>query len=195
MEALFAPHQPPGAPPPLGEPGSDARAAATFAVYEQHRDFVWRTLQRLGAHGAIDDLFQEVFIVVHQRLHSYEGAGTLSSWLYGICVRVVSAHRRRAHVRRESPSATLGDELVGGPSPEGQAESNEARATVHHILDQLDPEKRAVLVMFELEQLSCQDIAAQLGVPLGTVYSRLHAARATFQREAERWSRKRSRGG
>ncbi len=72
------------------------------------------------------------------------------------------------------------------PSPEDHAAERQARRTLDAIFARMDPEKRAVFVMFELEGIACAPIAEMLGVPVGTVYSRLHAARASFQQELAR---------
>ncbi len=72
-------------------------------------------------------------------------------------------------------------------------EEVEARQIVQRILDQMDPERRAVLILFELEGEPCDSIAAALGVEVGTVYSRLHRARQEFQRACERLDARRSR--
>ena len=66
--------------------------------------------------------------------------------------------------------------------PEQNAARQQARARLAEVLDDMDVEKRAVLVMFEVESLSCDEIAKMLSVPVGTIYSRLHAARAQFEK-------------
>lgn len=175
------------------EPPSDRstpppdRPLTTRVVYERHANHVWRSLQRLGARGAeLDDLVQEVFIVVHQRLESYSGEGSLPSWLFGICLRVVIAHRRRAYFRRERVTDSPPELAEPSESPESSAARREARAKLERILDALEPEKRAIFVMFEIEKMDCAQIAEVLGVPVGTVYSRLHTAREAFRRELRR---------
>ena len=70
--------------------------------------FVFRVLRHQGVpERLLEDLSQEVFIVVLRRLDSFERRSTLRTWIYGICVRVASNHRRRAHVRRERPVSEL----------------------------------------------------------------------------------------
>lgn len=172
----------------LTEPALDVRA-----VYEANADFVWMALQRLGVRGAdLEDVFQEVFVVVHKRLHTFDDRGPITAWLFGISVRVAAAHRRRAHVRREQ----LFDSLPETPSAGGDPEDHAARGQAHEellgLLDALDFDKRVVFVMFELEEMSCEDIAVALGIRVGTVYSRLHAARKAFEKAA---SRHRARNG
>jgi RNA polymerase sigma-70 factor (ECF subfamily) len=164
-------------------------------VHRLHGEFVWLSLQRLGAPpSGVDDLFQEVFLVVHRQLGTFEGRSKLTTWLFAICVRVVSAHRRRARVRRETQldDAELPADQV---SPEVLLQQGEMRAHLESVLDGMEPTRRATFVMFEIEGLSCEEIAEVSDVPVGTVYSRLHAARKDFvksmNREAlrnvERW--------
>ena len=78
-----------------------------LAVHAAQADFLWRSLQRLGVRSAdLEDVFQEVFIVVHKRLHTFDGSSALTTWLFGVCLRVAAAHRRRAWFRREVPPPT-----------------------------------------------------------------------------------------
>ena len=154
-------------------------------VYSAHGDFVWASLQRLGVRPHdLDDVLQEVFVVVHQRLHTFDHSSKLTTWLFGICLRAASDYRRRAWRRREQ----VGDLPVEEPpqtdavTPEDAAVRQQSRARLDKVLDELDLEKRVVFVMFEIEELSCDEIAAVVGVPLGTVHSRLHAARKQFEK-------------
>lgn len=157
------------------------------SVHHEHADFVWRSLQRLGVRDAdIEDLLQEVFVVVHQRLHTFDGSSRMTTWLFGICLRVASAYRRRAHRRREQSVFEVPDEAVDGETPEDAAATAQARARLHAALDLMDLDKRAIFVMFELDEMSCETIADMLSIPLGTVYSRLHAARKAFEQALSR---------
>jgi RNA polymerase sigma-70 factor (ECF subfamily) len=154
----------------------------TRHVYEAHGRFVWDSLQRLGIRSVdLSDVFQETFMIVHQRLGSFEGQARLTTWLFGVCLRVAANYRRRAHLRREEIMAEVpGVAAPEGSDPESAAERAEARRTLQHALDAMDLDKRAIFVMFEVEELSCAEIAAALGIPVGTVYSRLHHARRQF---------------
>ncbi len=166
----------------------DAPADAA-AVHLAHGGFLWATLQRLGVRSAdLDDVYQEVFLVVHRRLDGYDPTLPLRPWLFGICVRVAAAWRRRAHVRREELTDAPPEPRVhGDPSPEERTERARTRQVLLTILDELDVERRAVFVMYELDELPCDEIAEMMGIPVGTVHSRLHAARKDFQRAAARW--------
>jgi RNA polymerase sigma-70 factor (ECF subfamily) len=156
------------------------------SIHAKHAGFVWASLHRLGVpESDRPDLLQEVFVVVHRRLDSFDGSSAMTTWLYGICLRVVLGWRRHRRRHPEVPTAYPdADARDAGRTPEEHAVAAQARATVARALEALDPEKRAVFVMFELEELSCVEIAAMIGVPVGTVYSRLHAARALFARAA-----------
>lgn len=170
------------------------------AIHEAHADFVWASLQRMGVRDAdLDDLMQEVFLVVHRKLPTFDGSSRVTTWLFGIALRVAAAHRRRAYNRRERTSAEPPDRGATDPrdGPEGAAEAAEARAELGEILDGMDLEKRVVFVMFEIEELDCEAIAQALEIPIGTVHSRLHSARKDFQsalgRRAARGDRARIR--
>jgi RNA polymerase sigma-70 factor (ECF subfamily) len=96
--------------------------------------------------------------------------------LYGIAVRLASEHRRRAHVRREIPSAEQ-PEPEDGLTHSNSIESRELRTLFNRILERLDDDKRAVFVLYEIEDLDMKQVAEAVGCPLQTAYSRLHAAR------------------
>jgi RNA polymerase sigma-70 factor (ECF subfamily) len=163
-----------------------------LAIHEKHADFVWRTLQRMGVReDDVEDQLQEVFVVVHNRLGSFDGSSRMTTWLFAICMRVAAAYRRRAHRRREQVVAEVPDAEPaqhGGDDPEDAAMARQARARLLAILDLMEVEKRAIFVMFELEEMSCEAIATMLGVPLGTVHSRLNAARKEFQAALKRFT-------
>jgi RNA polymerase sigma-70 factor (ECF subfamily) len=166
------------------------------AIHAAHADFVWRCLQRLGVPTAdLEDALQEVFVVVHQRLATFRGDSKLTTWLFGICLRVASRFRRRPHVQREQAdgSSALEHAVDAGDGPEQDALAREARQQLQALLDELDPEKRVVFVMFELERCAGADIADLLGLPLGTVYSRLSAARGQFAQAAARMKKRANR--
>jgi RNA polymerase sigma-70 factor (ECF subfamily) len=152
------------------------------SIHDAHAEFVWLSLQRLGVAGAdAEDLLQEVFVVVHRRLHTFDRTSRITTWLFGICVRVAAAHRRRAFRRHERPVAEIPDEAAAADADPEQAVADwQARARLRSVLDLMDLEKRALFVMFEIDEVPCEDIAEMLSIPLGTVYSRLHAARKDF---------------
>ena len=158
------------------------RAASTVReVFDEHAGYVWRTFRHLGISEAdVPDLCQEVFVVVHRKLGEFEGRSSLKTWLYGICLRVAADHRRRAHVRHERAHADPAEHWAA-PGSFGPDARVEARARLHALLSELDDDKRAVLVLYELEGLTMKEVAEVVGCPLQTAYSRLQAARAQVQ--------------
>jgi RNA polymerase sigma-70 factor (ECF subfamily) len=153
--------------------------------FEQNAPFVRRSLRRLGVPPAdADDLMQEIFVVVHRKLGEYDGRSPFRSWLYGICMRVVSSYRRSACVRRrksEEHGALDDCEIPTGTDPEQSAEARRACLMLETLLIRLDEDKRKVFVLFEIEGLAMTQVAATLGCPLQTAYSRLHAARKALR--------------
>ncbi len=159
------------------EAAPSTQARDPTALVREHGPFVFRALRRLGVpERDVDDQCQEVFLVVLRRLADFEGRSSLRTWIYGICVRVAAAYRRRAQHRE----IARGDEVPEGATERGQDEelaARQARAMLDRALDELDDDKRAVFVLFEIEELPMADVAEAVGCPLQTAYSRLHAAR------------------
>ena len=162
----------------LVDASARSREAATFAqVFTDNAPFVWRALRRLGVREAdVEDVCQEVFLVVHRQLAGFEARSSIRTWLYGICLRAASSHRRRPHRTREEISAEPPEESIPAPQDD-DLERKRALARLDAALDELDEDKRAVFVLYELEQLSMAEIAEATGCPVQTAYSRLHAAR------------------
>lgn len=152
-------------------------------VFLQHGAFIHRSLIRLGVRPAdADDALQEVLVVIHRRLKEYEpGRAALPAWLFGIALRVAKSYRRRLANRKEVAVSSV-SEGVDERTPERDVDVLRARQRLQGILDGMSPEKRATFVLFELEGFHCERIAEVTGVPIGTVHSRLHAARREFER-------------
>jgi len=150
-------------------------------VYARHAAFVWRTLRRLGVREAdVEDVAQETFVVVHRKLSEFNGLSSIKTWVFGICIKMASDYRRRAHIRKEEAVAEVPDTHLAPPQPEAIART-QARALLDRALDELDDDKRATFVLFELEQLPMQEVADTTGVPLQTAYARLYAARKIIE--------------
>lgn len=170
---------------PSEEPSSQREApalGALDALYRAHFADVWRVLRRLGlTPPALDDAVQDVFLVAHRRLPSFEGRSSAKTWLTGIAIRVAQDHRRRT--RRKGGLESLPDELPDpmARDPMDRVAAAEAARFLDHFLDRLDQDKREVFVLAELEELSAPEIAALLEVRVNTVYSRLRVARERFE--------------
>jgi RNA polymerase sigma-70 factor (ECF subfamily) len=155
-------------------------------VFEEHGPFVCRSLRYLGVREAdLDDLLQEVFLVVYQRLNDYEEKGRARAWLYSICTRVAHAQRRKLGRRRET-SAPAPSEESTAPTQHEHVEDREALALGQRLLGQLPAQQREVFLLYEVEDMSMAEIAHALACPLQTAYSRLHKARSRIVAEVER---------
>ena len=161
-----------GLPPPLRE------------VFEEHGPFVCRSLRYLGVREAdLDDLLQEVFLVVHQRLSDYKEQGRARAWLYSICTRVAHAQRRKLGRRRETAMAAEG---AAAPTQLEQVQNREALELGWKLVQQLPQQQREVFVLYEVEDMPMSEVAQALSCPLQTAYSRLHQARARILAEVQR---------
>jgi len=178
--------------PSLSEPApGEARVQISVTqVHERHGEFVWRTLHRMGIREPhIEDVYQEVFLVVHRRLHTFSGQCAITTWLYEICFRVAAGYRRKAHFRREELVSDWAELDISDPrsaSPERRLVAARQAKQLERILDDMPLEYRVVFVMFEIEGLSSEQIAESVGAPLGTVYSRLYRARKRFAKALTR---------
>lgn len=174
-------------PPPTASPEELQR------IYRAELGYVWSTLRRLGVwEKDLPDAAHDVFVVVHRKLPDYDRARPLRPWLFGIAYRVALDHKRKAHVTREAalPSVDGPADLV--PADELVA-SGEAKALVRAGLDALDVDRRAVLVLHDLEGHAIPACAEALGVPVNTLYSRLRLARQDFTAAVRRAAARRGR--
>lgn len=157
-------------------------------IYAEHFDLVFRNIRRLGVPEAqVDDAVQEVFLVVYRKLGQFEGRSSLKTWIFSIVARVASDCRRT--VRRKSPHTRgpdravdadeIADERVEGPHE--RLERLEGVRLLHRLLDELEDDKRIVLVLAELESMTVPEIADTLGENVNTMYARLRAARREFE--------------
>ena len=158
------------------------------AVYERHADFAWRTLRRLGVREAeAGDALQDVFVIVHAKLSQFEGRSSLTTWLFTIC-RTVARERRRSaqQARNLVDDVSVEDELDLRADVARAAEHNERLVQLEHILSAFEVEQRNVFILFEIEKLTGEEIGEALGIPLGTVYSRLQLAKKAFRQALTR---------
>jgi len=170
--------------PQLPRPDPTSRLAEPVRleeVYREHADFVWRILRNLGvADMHREDAFHEVFLVVQRRLADYDGRAGVRAWLFGIA-RNVALHQRRSHARHLR-RIEVAPEPLAHPGPEEALARQEARMLVARFLASLGDDLRIVFVLSDIEGLRMPEIAEQLGVKLGTLYSRLSTARKLFTR-------------
>ena len=164
----------------------DGDETAWEALYDGYFDFVFRVARRLGVpeHEA-EDVSHDVFMVAHDKIGTFD-SGRLTTWLYRITANVVRDFHRRQRVRRSLDIVKTWLWGVEVPNPEAIAEQTSATRAVERVLARMSPKKREVFAMFELEGLDGAEIAARVGCPQGTVWTRLHHARKDFIRIARK---------
>jgi RNA polymerase sigma-70 factor (ECF subfamily) len=170
-------------------------------LYDSHFAFVWRNLRQLGLPDPVlEDAAQDVFLVVHRRWGSYDaGWSSVETWLFGILLRVARNHRRT--IRRRGNVLQPGSHDLSEAVPSAEAgpadvvARREAAALLDRLLDALDDDKRAILVLIDVEQLSVPQAAEALAINVNTAYWRLRAARKQFERALARVRAGERRGG
>ena len=160
------------------------RALTVEAVYAAHHRSVWRWAVRLGGPALEpEDIVQEVFLVVAQKLSGFAERSRLSTWLFGITQNVIRGRRRREIFRRliHRPSAEANPHSrASGPSPLDNVEQGQAERRFHLLLGGLAEKYRSALVLLDVEAMEPQAAADLLGIPLGTLRVWHHRARKHF---------------
>jgi len=147
-------------------------------AFEGESDYVIRTLRRLGVHrDDLEDLAHEVFLVLYQNWEKYDPARPLRAYVFGIAFRVACNHNRKR--KRELAHAVV-DICDLGERPDQALEASQARALVLRALKHVPLQRRAVLVMHDIDMLPMAEIAANLSIYQFTGYSRLRKARKEF---------------
>ncbi|HEY3664695.1 MAG TPA: sigma-70 family RNA polymerase sigma factor [Polyangiaceae bacterium] len=169
-------------------PESDSSQVAFEQVYRAHFRLVWRILRSLGVREVdLLDVTHDVFLVVHRQLPTFEGRAQVSTWLFSICRWVASGYRRSSPIRREVVVDVR--HLARTLSPTHDAlerlDARELSRLLEAILSRMSEKRRITFVMYELEEMSGEEIAEVLAIPVGTVRSRLNAARGEFQAEVK----------
>ncbi len=153
------------------------------SLYVEYGSFLSRTIERLtGAGGHVDDLLQETFVTAFRKRKSYDRTRAApATWLYGIAANLCRRHHRSAK-RLATLKAKYVLEQVGQAQtrPDQLAEEAQRVQMVYEVMQKLPFKQREVFSLYELEALDGNAIASMLGIPLGTVWTRLHHARQRF---------------
>lgn len=168
------------------------RVEAFEALVERYRREMFHFLLRfVGTRAAADDVFQETFLQIHNSIETFDPSKRLKPWLFTIGANKARDHLRRNKRRKTLPLSATVDGGGDGPAfvdlmeadlpkPGDRAEAAEVADRVRQAVDQLPDHLREVLLLAYFRQLPYKEIAQVLGIPLGTVKSRLHAAVGTF---------------
>ena len=164
-------------------------------LIQEQFGFVWRLLRRFGVpESDANDAAQQVFIAVSQRLDDVR-SGSERAFLFSTALHVGSRARRDRSRKREDFGVDLDAQPASAPSPEELIDRRRARELLDALLEEMPLELRVVFVLYEIEQLTSSEIAEVVGVPLGTVASRLRRAREDFGARVARVEARRNFGG
>ena len=160
--------------------------AARTAFYKAYARTILNWCIRLGGpYVDAEDVAQDVFAKLFLKLHTFQNDRPLRPWLYGFTRRVVANARRRARIRRMVGLVDIPEVPHPGPSTETKLLRLWRRRKLQHALEHLSDKHREVVVLMDIEGRTAPEVAAMLGVSVGTVYSRQHYGRKAFKKALE----------
>ncbi len=173
---------------------AEQQARLAQLVTEQFA-FVWRLLRRIGVPASdADDAAQQVFISLSQRIRDVRKDAE-RAFLFSTALHVGARARRNRGRKREAFGVELEEQVDPTPAQDELIDRRRAREVLDEMLNEMPLELRVVFVLFEIEQLTSQEIADIVAVPVGTVASRLRRAREDFAARVSRAEARRNFGG
>lgn len=172
------------APLPLDPEQRQERDALFRTLVQAHGTRLQRfIIKNIGHAGDAEDLAQQAFLEAVRSYETFKGQSELSTWLYGIAMNLVRNHLSRAPHRRYTFSSDdeLEDMAADTLSPAQAHEQTQHMQHLQSALAELPQAMREVLLMVGMDELSYEEAAALLTVPVGTVRSRLSRARSTLR--------------
>jgi RNA polymerase sigma-70 factor, ECF subfamily len=168
-------------------------------LYQRYFSFVWSSARRMGVREhELDDVVQDIFITVHGKVSTLKQPDSLRSWIYGITRRTVSTYHRARRTKVASAAALSSEPDMQYPrqlSPHDLAEQSDEANVMLQLLAKLEPSKREVFELTEIDEMTAPEIASAIEVPLNTVYSRLRSARQELEAALVRYRAQTGRGG
>jgi RNA polymerase sigma-70 factor (ECF subfamily) len=165
---------------PLQASTQEEIAPSFSVVFEGEFAYVWQTLRRLGvAERDLDDVTHDVFLQVFRHIDVYDPARPLRAWLFGFAFRAASNYRRLSRHRLVlgDAAAETADEHLAADERLIRAEEG---AHAEAALAEVELDRRALLILHEIEGRAIPEVAESLGIPLNTAYSRLRLARRDY---------------
>lgn len=161
------------------------RMEAFAELIQPYQDRLFNVLYRLlGSREDAAEVLQETLIRAFSHLKSYQGESAFYTWLYRIGLNMAFSVKRRDHRRRnlgESAGAKEVEDRSYGTAPGNALENRERRRIVEEALSKIQDRHRAILILKDVDDLRYEEISEVLGIPIGTVRSRLHRARAEMR--------------
>ena len=151
-------------------------------IYEREFKYVWNVLRRFGVRSSeLEDAAHELFVVLYRQFDKYDANRPLRPWLAGIAFRVASDFRRKAYRQREQATADA-HEFQSTYDADKTIDERRRKEALYHALSEVDENRRAIIMLHDLEGYAMPVIAEVLEVPLNTCYSRLRLGRQDLSR-------------
>jgi RNA polymerase sigma-70 factor (ECF subfamily) len=167
---------------------------AQHDFFFKYRDTVLNLIYRLlGPDFDIDDVIQQVFISIFKSLESFKGLSSLDTWVYRITSKVCTDQLRKKYRKRKLTIAGSIDDDTSGltgsteHTPASKLERKELYNSINLALGKLTAEKRLVVIMYEIEGKSLEEIAEVIQKPVGTIKSRLFHARRELEKHLRKY--------
>ena len=156
-------------------------------LFDRYVEQVARFISRMGVRfGEVDDLVQLTFLDVVRASGSFDGRASARNWLLGIASHIVRRDNRSLRRAVRGLAAWANEPRVAPEMPSQAFEVRESADRARRALDCLSSKKRETFVMVVLEGMSGEDVARVLGIPVATVWTRLHHARRELRAHLER---------
>ncbi len=173
----------------IGYPGGRLLSDEGELLFQQlvakHQNRLYRfVVKHIGWGTDAEDLTQQAFVDAARSYSTFKGESELSTWLYGIAMNLVRNYLSRAPHRRYTfeSDEVLADTSGNTPDPCKQLEQTQAVRALQHALEELPKEMREVLLLVALDELSYEEAAVMLSIPVGTVRSRVSRARSSLRK-------------
>jgi RNA polymerase sigma-70 factor (ECF subfamily) len=175
---------------PREVPRESAVPSCLLEALRQHGTFVIGLLGKLGVPGAdVEDVAQEVYLAIHTELPSFEARASFKTWLCGVCRHKAADYRRKGARRKGLFRSHPPDPLPEADCPQDALLLQEAKQLLRRALARLSDEQLEVFVLHAVEDLPMRSVAALIGCPLDTAYTRYRAARKSVEAYCQRAGR------
>ncbi|MDZ4849621.1 MAG: sigma-70 family RNA polymerase sigma factor [Pirellulaceae bacterium] len=151
-------------------------------IYEQHGERVFRLVRRVVGESDADDVLQESFLRLFAKLDTFRGESEFTTWLHRLVVNEALQHKRRRARSTKTANARVDDQA----ETQDVASDLENTELLETAMSRIEPELRTIFELKEIDQLSYAEIAQTVGIPEGTVGSRLNRARTNLREQLTR---------
>lgn len=159
---------------------------ALGTLYDRHQGALQRFAERAtGRDATAEDIVHETFLTAMKSAASFDGRSSCRSWLIGIAARLIMHHGRSIVRLRQMLSRLAWQPVAQARTPDDELARHQSMDRLERALQSLPVAKRVAIVMVEIEEMSCEEAARQLGIPVGTVWTRLHHARRELRNALE----------